>query len=65
MTTIIKREEFRNAKNDATIVIEQYVDKGSVPMWRYFVKYDSFMFTSGCSDGLWTKPSKKWLRERF
>lgn len=65
MTTIIKREEFRNDGDDATIIIEQYVDKGSVPLWRYFVKYDSYMFTGRCSAGLWTKPSKKRLRERY
>lgn len=32
MTKIIEREEFRNNADNATIVVEQYADKFSVPM---------------------------------
>lgn len=65
MTIILKSEEFRNDADDATIVVQRYADKDSVPMWRYFVKYDAHHLVSGCSDGLWNKPSTKWLRARF
>lgn len=66
MTVILKREEFRNSGNDATIIVEKYQEKGSnVPLWRYYVRYDRYGLISGGSDGLWNRPNKKWLQNRF
>lgn len=65
MEIVLKREQFRNDRGDATITVEKYAEKGCVPMWRYFVKYDIYDFTSGCSDGLMTKPKTKWLKSRL
>lgn len=65
MTVILKREEFRNTRNDATIYVEKYLEKGdTIPLWRYFIKYDGQMI-SGMSDCLWNRPNKKWLQNRF
>jgi hypothetical protein len=63
MTTILKSEQFRNDIDTATIIVEQYADKGSVPLWRYTVKYDNK--APVFRRGLLHKPGKKWLRERF
>ena len=67
MTAVQKRSAFRNDRDDATIVVEQYIDSSCRQfMWRYFVKYDSHNgMTSGLSDGLWHRPSRKWLKSRF
>lgn len=66
MTIVQKRTAFRNDRDDATIIVEQYTEKGCAGfMWRYFIKYDAHNITSGCSDGLWHKPSRKWLKSRF
>lgn len=66
MTVILKREEFRNSADDATIIVEKYQDKeSSVPFWRYFIRYDRYGLISGCSDGLWHRPNKKRLQARF
>ena len=65
MEIVLKREQFRNDRGDATITVEKYAEKGRVPMWRYFVKYDIYDFTSGCSDGLMTQPKTKWLKSRL
>lgn len=65
MTVILKREEFRNSGNDATIIVEKYQEKESaVPLWRYYIRYDGQMI-SGMSDCLWNRPNKKWLQNRF
>lgn len=65
MEIVLKRESFRNNGNDATITVEKYAEKDCAPMWRYFIKYDRYAITSGCSDGLWQKPKTKWLKSRF
>ena len=66
MITVVKRTAFRNDRDDATIIVEQYTEPGCGGfMWRYFIKYDEHKITSGCSDGLWHKPSRKWLKSRF
>ena len=66
MTTILKREEMRNIYDDATIIVEKYLEKDcAVPMWRYYYKYDNHELISGYSDGLWNKPKKSWLIRRF
>ncbi len=65
MTKIIEREEFRNNADNATIVVEQYADKFSVPMWRYFVKYDVCPFPTNYTAGLQRKPTKRVLQNRF
>ena len=66
MTTILKCEEFRNSRDDATITIEKYIEKwATIPLWRYYVKYDRYALTSRYSDGLWTRPNKKRLAERY
>lgn len=40
---------------------------GAVPggSRRYFIRYDRYGLISGCSDGLWNRPNKKWLQNRF
>lgn len=65
MTLILKHEEFRNSANDATIIVQQFVEEDRTPLWRYYVKYDKYNFIGGCSDSLSTRPSKKWLANRF
>ncbi len=66
MTIILKQDKFRNTRNDCTIIVQQFVeDSYNTPLWRYFVKYDRYAITSGCSDCLLTRPNKKWLQNRF
>ena len=56
----------RNIYDDATIIVEKYLEKDcSVHMWRYYYKYDNHELISGYSDGLWNKPKKSWLIRRF
>ncbi len=64
MTTILKREEFRNNADDATITIEQYQDKGSVPLWRFYVKYDR-IYTPVDHQGLTHRPNVERLKKRY
>jgi len=65
MTTILKSERFRNADNTATITVEQYQDKGCVPLWRYRVSPDSHPNCGYGKHELLRKPSKKKLAERY
>jgi len=66
MTTILKRDEFRNNADDCTIIVEQFIEPSYArPLWRYFARYDRYGIIGGCSDSLLTRPSRKWLAARF
>ena len=52
MTIVQKRTAFRNGRDDATIIVEQYAEKGCAGfMWRYYMKYDAYNLTSGYPTG--------------
>ena len=66
MTTILKRDEFRNNADDCTIIVEQFIEPSyNRPFWRYFVRYDRYGIIGGYSDSLLTRPSRKRLAARF
>lgn len=46
MTTVLQSFRYRNDRDTATIIVEQYQDKGArVPFWRIAYKYDTQPFT--------------------
>lgn len=66
MTTIIKSERFRNNRDDATILVEQYINSSCTePLWRYSVKRDHSPMLFLLSDSLLNKPNKARLQARI
>ena len=65
MTVIKKRTAFRNERDDATIVVEQYTEPGFAGfLWRYYAKYDDRAgFPRMLSDHLLSKPSRERLKK--
>lgn len=64
MTILLQQQCYRNTANNATVYVEKYMDKFSVPLWRvlYHRDQDSNPVCFAHRSGLLRKPSKRQVR---
>ena len=62
MTLVLKRLEYRNTNDNATIVIEQYADKFCPTFWRTYIVYDGHHNCVRINDTLLHKPNARQIR---
>ena len=58
MTMILNKQTYRNERGTASIVVEQYKDKGAGALWRIIYKYDGAALSMTYKDGLLHKPRR-------
>lgn len=59
MTVTLQSFRYRNDRDTATIIVEQYQDKGArAPFWRIAYKYDAYPCGITLKGGLKKKPGR-------